>query len=86
MNMDGAAFFGYLVGALLVGAVIPILVGGFYPWGSRASSGRAAAAWAIALIWAVVTIYGRGSALAVAIAMIVVVAAFAINRRRPVKA
>lgn len=81
--MDWAAFSGYLLGVLLVGALIPIVVGGFYPWGKRATSTRTGAAWTIAIIWAVLTLMGGGSVLAVAISVAVVAGAFILNRSRP---
>lgn len=76
---------GYMLGTLLIVGLIPVVIGGFYPFGTRATPTRTTIAWIVAVFLGLSSWNGGGSAFAPAIAIAFVAVAYLTNRSRPPK-
>ncbi len=84
--MGGGAFFiGALVVTLIIVGFIPIAIGGFNPFGKRTTSNRTVLGWMFALLFAMASVNGGTNPVPVALALILVLVAFLINRARPAR-
>lgn len=85
--MSGSAYFlGYLAGTITIVGILPIIIGGFYPFGKRATSNRTAIAWIIAAAFGFFSLNGGTGLIPVALALAIVAVFYFINRTRPARA